>query len=450
VRQILVSLLVVAVPLAGLAAQHGSPAGDVPVDRLTVRREALAKRLGTGVAVVRSGVDRSIEGGYAQDSDYREDNDFFYLTGVEVPNAWLVLVATGGALAETVLYLPPRDTVSRYRSEQWVGPQLTPGPEATARTGIRDVRGADQVGRELPALVFGPESPARQGQLFVKAGRGQGDSPFLKDTLLAGAGAGLRVGDLAEPLAQLRLVKDADELRRLRKAIDITREAHQAAMRRIEPGMYEYQAEAIIEYVFRREGAERLGFPSIVGSGPNSTLLHYDKNRRRMAAGDVVVMDIGAEFGYYTADITRTVPVSGTFTDRQRAIYRLVLGAQQAAIDLVRPGVTIRRLDQAAREYLKANSGTLCGSMTCDRYFVHGLSHWLGMDVHDVGRIDTPLAAGMVLTIEPGVYISTEQLGVRIEDDVLVTADGHEVLSRHVPKQPEEIEAVMREPGNVP
>ena len=127
-----------------------------------------------------------------------------------------------------------------------------------------------------------------------------------------------------------------------------------------------------------------------------------------------------------------------------------MLGAQQTAIDLVRPGVTIRRLDQAAREYLKANSGTLCGSVTCDQYFVHGLSPWLGMDVHDVRLIDTPLAAGMVLTIEPGVYISTEQLGVRIEDDVLVTADGHEVLSRQVPKQPEEIEALMREPGNVP
>jgi Xaa-Pro aminopeptidase len=245
-------------------------------------------------------------------------------------------------------------------------------------------------------------------------------------------------------------VKDADELARLRKAIEITGEAHRAAMRALEPGMYEYQAEALIEYVFRRNGAERLGFPSIVGSGPNSTLLHYDKNRRRMEAGDLVVMDIGAEFGYYTADITRTVPVSGAFTDRQRAIYRLVLGAQQAAIDRVRPGVTIRQLDQAAREHLRANSGTLCGSATCDRYFVHGLSHWLGMDVHDVGRIDTPLAAGMVLTVEPGVYISAERLGVRIEDDVLVTANGHEVLSGSVPKQPDEVEAVMRESATLP
>jgi Xaa-Pro aminopeptidase len=412
----------------------------------------LAKRLGTGVAVIRSGVERSIEGSYPQDSDYREDNDFFYLTGVEVPSSWLVLVAKGGALAETTLYLPPRDTVTHYRSEQWVGPQLTPGREATARTGIRDVRSAALVGRELPALVFGPESPARHGQLFVKPGPDQGDSPFLRDTLLghAQAGAGLRVGDLAVPLAQVRLVKDADELTRLRKAIDITEEAQRVAMRRVEPGMYEYEAEAVIEYIFRRNGAERLGFPSIVGSGPNSTLLHYDKNRRRMEAGDLVVMDIGAEYGYYTADITRTVPVSGRFTPRQRAIYDLVLGAQAAAIDMVRPGVTIQQLNEAARAHMRSNSGTLCGSVTCDRYFVHGLSHWLGMDVHDVGKIDTPLAPGMVLTIEPGVYISGEQLGIRIEDDVLVTADGHEVLSARVPKQPDEIEAVMQEPGNLP
>ncbi|MGH7628812.1 MAG: aminopeptidase P N-terminal domain-containing protein [Gemmatimonadales bacterium] len=451
-RQALIALVVSTLPFAAVPAQTGSPAGPVPVDRLAARRDALAKEIGTGVAVVRSGVDRSIEGSYPQDSDYREDNDFFYLTGVEVPNSWLVLVASAGRLAETILYLPPRDTVSRYRSEQWVGPQFTPGPEATARTGIRDVRSAERVARELSALVFAPESPARQGSVFVKPGPGQGDSPVLKDTIFAlvQAGAGLRIADLAAPLARLRLVKDADELVRLRKAIAITEEAQREAMRRIEPGMYEYQVEAAMEYVFRRNGAERLGFPSIVGSGPNSTLLHYDKNRRRMEAGDLVVMDIGAEFGYYTADITRTVPVSGTYTARQRAIYELVLGTQRAAIEAVRPGVTVQRLDQIARDYLRANSATLCGKVTCERFFVHGIGHWLGMDVHDVGRIDTPLAAGMVLTIEPGVYLSDERLGVRIEDDVLVTADGHEVLSAGAPKLPDEIETLMRESVTIP
>jgi len=211
------------------------------------------------------------------------------------------------------------------------------------------------VGRELPAVVFAPESAARQGSLYVKTGPGQSETPFLRDSILgrAQAGAGLRVGDLAEPMSRLRLVKDADELARLRKAIAITEEAQRDAMRRIEPGMYEYQTEALIEYDFRRNGAERLGFPSIVGSGPNSTLLHYDKNRRRMEAGDLVVMDIGAEYGYYTADVTRTVPVSGSFTPRQRAIYDLVLGAQQAAIKAVRPGVTIKQLDQIARDHMR-------------------------------------------------------------------------------------------------
>ena len=155
-------------------------------------------------------------------------------------------------------------------------------------------------------------------------------------------------------------------------------------------------------------------------------------------------MDIGAEYGYLTADVTRTAPVSGTFTARQRAIYELVLGAQQTAIDSVRPGMDIPRLNQIARAYLRAHSDTLCGRQSCDTYFVHGLSHWLGMDVHDVGDVRTPLAAGMVLTVEPGVYLPREALGVRIEDDVLVTREGHEVLSAAAPKRPEEVEAAMR------
>jgi len=429
-----------------LAAQAGSPAGPVPVDQLEARRAALAKRAGNGVLILRSASERDIEGDYPQDSDYRENNDFFYLTGVEAPDAWLVLVARDSAPARTVLYLQPRDTVTAYRSEQWVGPRLTPGPEAVALTGIRDVRPATEAAREIPALVLAPDSPARRGMLYVEPGRGQADTPFLRDTVLAKvkAGARLRLGDLSLETAAMRLVKGPDEVARLRKAIDITTEAQREAMKAVKPGVYEYEIEALIEYTFRRRGAERLGFPSIVGSGPNSTLLHYDQNRRRMEAGDLVVMDVGAEYGYYTADVTRTVPVSGTFTPRQRALYELVLGAQQAAIDSVRPGTDVAALNRIARTYLKEHSGNLCGESTCDRYFVHGLSHWLGMDVHDVGQYRTPLAPGMVLTVEPGVYLAAEKLGIRIEDDVLVTPTGHEVLSAGAPRRPDEIEAAMR------
>jgi Xaa-Pro aminopeptidase len=154
-------------------------------------------------------------------------------------------------------------------------------------------------------------------------------------------------------------------------------------------------------------------------------------------------MDIGAEWGYYTADVTRTVPVSGTFTQRQREVYQLVLGAQQAAINAVKPGVTVARLNAIARRYLDGNSGDICGGQSCNRFFLHGLSHWLGMDVHDVGDYNRPLEPGMVLTIEPGIYIASENLGIRIEDDILVTDTGHEILSADAPRTIDEIERTM-------
>jgi Xaa-Pro aminopeptidase len=209
--------------------------------------------------------------------------------------------------------------------------------------------------------------------------------------------------------------------------------------------MYEYELEAALEAGFRRNGADRLGYPSIVGSGPNSTTLHYDVNRRKTENGDLVVIDAAAEWGQYTADVTRTFPVNGKFTPRQKAIYDLVLGAQQAAFDALRPGITMRELDVIARKYMRDHSGNLCGERTCDdrEFFNHGLGHPIGMDVHDVG-IGRPLEPGMVVTLEPGIYIQAEKLGVRIEDDVLVTAKGGEWLSAGAPRTTEAIERVMQ------
>jgi Xaa-Pro aminopeptidase len=242
----------------------------------------------------------------------------------------------------------------------------------------------------------------------------------------------------------MRAVKDADEIARLRRAVDISVAGHIAAMRAARPGMYEYELEAALEAGFRRNGADRLGYPSIVGSGPNTTTLHYDVNRRRTENGDLVVIDAAAEWGQYTADVTRTFPVNGKFTPRQKAIYDLVLAAQQAAFDAVRPGITLRELDGIARRYMHDHSGTLCGERTCDdrEYFNHGLGHPIGMDVHDVG-ISRPLEPGMVITLEPGIYLQAEKLGVRIEDDVLVTAKGGEWLSAGAPRTTDGIERVM-------
>ena len=181
-----------------------------------------------------------------------------------------------------------------------------------------------------------------------------------------------------------------------------------------------------------------------MGSGPNSTTLHYDVNRRRTRDGDLVLVDAGAEWGQYTADVTRTFPVNGKFTPRQKAIYDLVLATELAAYDSTRPGVTIAQLNRIARDYMGTHSGSLCGDQTCDAYFIHGLSHWLGMDVHDVGDYSTPFRPGTVLTIEPGIYLPQESLGVRIEDDVLVTPGGAEWLSGKAPRTTQEIERLMR------
>jgi Xaa-Pro aminopeptidase len=207
--------------------------------------------------------------------------------------------------------------------------------------------------------------------------------------------------------------------------------------------MYEYELEAMLEEGFRRNGADRVGYPSIVGSGPNATTLHYDVNRRRSADGDLVVIDAAAEWGQYTADVTRTFPVNGRFTPRQKAVYDLVLASQQAAFDSVRPGATLRQLDGIARRYMREHSGPLCGeTTTCDQYFIHGLGHPIGMDVHDVGGA-RPFQPGSVITLEPGIYLPAEALGVRIEDDVLVTATGGEWLSAGAPRSTEAIERLM-------
>jgi len=423
--------LVLAVPAA---AQPGAPAGPVPAELLAARRNALLERVRDGVVVVRSADERDIEADYAQDSDFRQDNTFFYLTGLETPRSWLVLEARDGAPVRSLLYLPPRNP----HAERWTGPQLGPGPEAAQLTGITDVRSTERVTEEVEALAAGGAAV----HLWIP--------PSVEPDALARrllSQPNVSTSSLAPHLAAVRVVKDADELARLRRAIALTTEAQRAAMRAVAPGMWEYELEAVIEYTFRRGGAERVGFPSIVGSGPNSTVLHYDKSRRRMEAGDLVVVDIGAEYGYYTADVTRTFPVSGRFTERQRAIYDLVLGAQQATIAAIRPGVRTAELEAIARRYLREHSNGLCGAATCDRYLVHGVSHWLGMDVHDVGNHGTPLAPGMVLTVEPGIYLPEEGLGIRIEDDVLVTADGHEVLSADAPRNAEEIEQWMAGPA---
>jgi Xaa-Pro aminopeptidase len=420
-------------PVQGVA-QPGSPAGPVPPEVLQARRTRFVEALKGVPAIVTSSRLRDMDGEYPQDSDYRESNDFFYLTGIEAPGGWLVV--NGGGEAKVVLFLPPRSP----EMERWTGPKLGPGFEARSQTGLEDVRSLEMLGGALEAW-FGRGAEGRGGPLYLSLGDPK--HGLALDSLLGRPG--IEALDAGVVLGELRLVKDEEELRRLRRAMDITMEAHREVWRVAKPGLAEYQLEATLEYVFRAQGAERVGFPSIVGSGPNSTVLHYDRNRRVLLDGDLVVVDIGAEFGYLTADITRTFPAGGTFTPRQKALYDLVLGARDAAVAAVRPGITTSDLGRVAQVYFREHSGDLCGQESCLRFFIHGLSHWLGMDVHDVGGRSTPLAPGMVLTIEPGLYLPDEGVGIRIEDDVLVTETGCEVLTVALPRTTAEIEAAMEE-----
>jgi len=373
------------------------------------------KRIGRGAVLIPAGHERNVETDYIQDNDFRQDNTFYYFTELETQDAVLMMTARGPDSVETILFLPPR-TPSQ---ERWTGLRLGPDSVAVRLSGITKVLPFDSLDARVRAALQPVYSPRPR----------QSDGS---------------TNNLTPIVDSMRAVKDADEIMRLRRAVDISVAGHIAAMRAARPGMYEYQLEAVLEEGFRSNGADRVGYPSIVGSGPNSTTLHYDVNRRRTEDGDLVVIDAAAEWGQYTADVTRTFPINGRFTPRQKAIYDLVLGAQQAAFDALRPGTTMRELDGVARKYMHDHSGNLCGDRTCDdrEFFNHGLGHPIGMDVHDVG-ISRPLEPGMVVTLEPGIYIQAEKLGVRIEDDVLVTAKGGEWLSAGAPRTTDAIEKLM-------
>lgn len=410
------------------------PGAGRPVDipATTARRQRLMDRLGDAVILVPAAAERDVNE-HTQDSDFRQDNTFFYLTMLETPVSWLVMNARANGADDAVLLLPERNP----RRERWTGVKLGPGEDAVRTTGfatVRSTRALDSVlavalGRNVPVYVpF--ESWSRGDRVIAR---------------LRADSARVALRDLRTAVDSMRIIKDAQEIAVLRRAARISAEAHADLMRQARAGMWEYQLEAILEAGFRGRGADRVGYPSIVGTGFNATTLHYSANRAQSRPGELVVVDAAAEYAQYTADVTRTFPVGGSFTPRQRAIYDLVLGAQQAALDSVLPGVTLGELDRIARAYLREHSGDLCAPLTCDAYMIHGLSHHIGMNVHDVGPGGMPLAPGMVFTIEPGVYIPAESLGVRIEDDVLVTESGYELLSGAAPRRAEDIERLMQD-----
>jgi Xaa-Pro aminopeptidase len=252
--------------------------------------------------------------------------------------------------------------------------------------------------------------------------------------------------DAGPEIARLRVIKSSAEITLIEKSTDATIPAHLAAWKKVKPGAYEYEIAATMTNVYFERGCERNAYAPIVGSGPNSVILHYMANHRRVDRGEVVLMDVGAECSDYATDVTRTVPAGGKFSARQREIYDIVLGAQKAAIAEIRPGVVMRggngSLQQVAYDYINTHGKDLHGE-PLGKYFTHGLGHFVGLDVHDPGDLNWPLQAGMVITIEPGIYIPEENIGIRIEDTLLVTQDGARNLSGALPREISEIEKLV-------
>jgi len=386
----------------------------------------------------------------ASTTSFRQNEEFYYLTGWNEPDAIMLLVPkphpTGmvGELGKEVLYIPPHNR----SQEPWNGPRLGPeDADAPVRTGFATVRSINQFPDDLQQALKGVSTLYSEFTPQPESG----EDSFQKEQAdqLRAMAPGATFTDLRWELMRLRAVKTPGEIALIRKAAEASVDAHLAAVKAVKPGVWEYQIAALMKYTFEREGCEWPSYPPIVGSGFFSTVLHYDQDSNQMQDGEVVVMDVAGSYSGYTSDITRTLPVNGHFTPRQREIYDIVLGAQNAALAAMKPGVHLGRhggegLNEIAYNYINTHGRDLHGQ-PLGQYFIHGLGHSIGLNVHDPFDFDRPLEAGMVITDEPGIYIPEEKIGVRIEDDVLVTPEGAELLTRRLPRRAEEIEKLMRE-----
>ena len=423
------------------------------------RRDALAEKLGNAIAIVPAAIHhlRNNDAEY----EYRQHSDFYYLTGFNEPEA--VLIVAPGREQRDTLFLRRRDR----EQEIWTGKRL--GVEAAPSTLRLDAAFAiEELDERLGPMLVGFE------RLAYAFGRDEAFDRRVHAALAAARHAVRRGGkapiEFIEPGAivhEMRLRKSEQEIELMRRAGEITRKGHIAGMRATHPGMWEYELEAVIEYAYRMDGSPANAYPSIVAGGANATILHYNSNREQLKDGTLVLVDSAAEFELYAADVTRTWPVNGRFSAEQRAIYEIVLAAQKASIEEVRPGKPFRAYHETAVRVLceglvdigllEGKVEDLIASEGYRDFYPHNTGHWLGMDVHDVGRYRDSsdnwriLEPGMVMTVEPGIYVQQDVnvdarwkgIGVRLEDDILCSASGPENLTPGIPKEIDELESIV-------
>lgn len=378
---------------------------------------------------------------------FNQEENFYYLTGHNEEGAALVELPPdakykGGNVASDILFLPPRDP----DQERWDGPRLGPGdPGVRESTGFADVEPIGKLREVLKQLKSTYPTmytllPSQEEDGYPHE---SDELAWLKDNVPGGDWK-----DARDAIGAMRQIKDTGELGLIQHAIDVSVDAHFEAMKMMRPGLWEYQVAARMVEIHSWGGCETEAYAPIVGSGFNSTVLHYNTLGRQIQDGDIVVLDVGGQYSGYAADITRTLPASGKFTPRQREIYEIVLGAQNAAFAAAKPGVRFTRgpgsLYQIAYDYINSHGKDREGR-SLGRYFITGLGHHIGLDVHDAGDPSRTLEAGMTITIEPGIYIPEENLGVRIEDDVLITPTGAKFLTARLPRDPDAIEKIMAE-----
>ncbi len=394
---------------------------------------------------------------------FRPLSDFYYLTGFREPEAVLLLLPAGEE-ARSVLFLEERDP----EVETWTGRRL--GVEAAPeRLGIDRAHPIGELWQRLPQYLAGHErlvyrlgeDAERDRRLCRAVGR-------MRERDRSGRAAPREWIDPSRWLHEQRLFKQGPELERMRRAASITAEAHLAVLRAARPGVNECELDALLDYTFRRRGATGSAYPNIVAGGANACILHYRENDQPLRNGELCLVDAGCEWDFYASDVTRTFPVNGSFGPEQRALYEVVLAAQKAALDRVRPGSTQDAVHRAALEHLVQGLlelGLLQGTLeqaleeqSYRRFYMHRTGHWLGLDVHDCGAyheagVPRPFRPGMVTTVEPGLYVAADDptveprwrgIGIRIEDDVLLTEQGAEILTAAIPREIDELEAAFR------
>lgn len=443
-RRRVLAFLLAAIALAAITAGAWQ---REPLTDFHQRRERLVNETKDGVTVLFGYEDADVA---ASVTTFRQNENFYYLTGWNEPGAKMMLVPESGAnagggtvrIAREILFIPPRDA----RQERWTGPVLAPGDaDASAISGFPVVMSTRQFPAELHRAL--QHFHKIYTELTPQPESGEECFQQAEVATLRKLAPAASLADVRPFLTRMRMVKSAGEIALIRKAVKASIAGQMAAIKAVHPGVWEYQIAALIKYEFENMGCEWPSYPPIVGSGFYSTVLHYDQDSRQMQRGDVVVIDAAGSYSGYASDMTRTLPVDGHFTPRQLEIYNVVLGAQAAAIAAARPGVYLTRghkgsLYSIAYDYINSHGRDSHGKRL-GRYFIHGLGHSVGLNVHDPIDYDQPLAPGMVITIEPGVYIPDEKIGVRIEDMLLITPSGHEVLTQALPKDPSEIEKLM-------